>query len=747
MLKLKQMTWLSTLLMATLHAEVVLENTQWKVSVDPTTLAMKVTAKGEEARLINTGVAAQPVTALTQNDQRASWKWPQHSWTLELEGTDLKVIATAQKAGKLTWLKQPDAAFGAGLIFPIGEGMYAARTNREWRQYLLNNISELDSSEQLSLPLWGLDQGNHTLNWLLINPFHNQLTFSPDGKEGIALTVSHQFSPLALKQPMQALLHLGKADPLAGAKRYREWLKKEDRFEPMADKLATQPDLRKLIGAGHVYLWGADLLSASDVTDWAGLAKQLRSNSALATALQSQISKEAKNLLADWPKQPDRYQKRVLLEEMNLGLLALARQRWQKDEMKVAAITPAYSDIREQVAQEFGTFLGKDPASWGSGVSQRTFASIQKAGLSRLWIGLDTWEGGLWHPEAIKTAVDAGYLIGPYDSYETALPLTKDPSWNTAHLGADVYQRCAIIKADGQPRAGFQKSGHYTNPECVRPLLTERITAIQKATNFNSWFLDAYAAGMVFDDFAPARKHDEAAVAEGYVANQRVVSQQMKIPLGSEGGNATTARGIAFAHGMQTPVFGWGDPAMYKDKKSPYFLGGYYPHEQPTIFFKPVPLKAPYRSVLFDPANRLPLYQAVFHDSIITTHHWGNDNLKFPEVTVERELLQQLYNVPPLLHLNVDTLAQRLPYLQQQERFFRPLHEQLATQALVGFRWLTPDKRVQEVTYADGTRLIANFTTRKFTVENDIVAPSSSIIALRPEQDVLRYSPTPQKPK
>ena len=91
------------------------------------------------------------------------------------------------------------------------------------------------------------------------------------------------------------------------------------------------------------------------------------------------------------------------------------------------------------------------------------------------------------------------------------------------------------------------------------------------------------------------------------------------------------------------------------------------------MFFKPVPIKEPFRrSTLIRPC-RLPLYQAVFHGSVITTHHWLFDSLKLSNVRAANELTQLLYNVPPLYHLSAATLAQRLPLMQRQDRFFPPV--------------------------------------------------------------------------
>ena len=244
----------------------------------------------------------------------------------------------------------------------------------------------------------------------------------------------------------------------------------------------------------------------------------------------------------------------------------------------------------------------------------------------------------------------------------------------------------------------------------MRRLREARSKAVQARSGFNAWFLDAYATSMLFDSYRTGASMTQAQNAEGNIDASRWISRVLKLPAGSEDGNAMTAQGILFAHGMQTPVLGWGDKEMTRDKQSPYYVGAWYPPEQPAVFFKTVPLKEPFRTVYFDPTMRLPLYQAVFHGSVITTHHWLFDSLKLSNVRRENELTQLLYNVPPLYHLSTATVKQRLPVIQRQDGFFRPLHERLATQAMTDFRWLTVDRQVQQTSFADGTRLVANFS-------------------------------------
>jgi len=682
-------------------AGALLENTLWRVELDPATLALRVTPSGQVSVQASSGVTAHAVSDLQSSAEQASWQWDNGAYRLSarLEQRELLLSITAREAGRLALLQQPAEAMGNGLIWPLAEGHYVPTGNAVWQAFLLEQ-GAFNTTQDLSLPLWGVDHGGFTLNWLLTNPYNNHLQWQAEGA-GLGLALAHEFTALAPNTPMTLRLYLGDADPLAGAKRYRQWLVEQGRYETLDDKLQQTPEAQKLLGASHVYLWGNDLLAPDDVRDWPLLLKQLRAH-----ALKVLLDKDATQILAQSrPLNP--YEQSVVLRSLNAAINKKARQSWQVDEPDMTRLAARYGELRAELAVAFAGALSADPATWGG----KALQTLRNSGLPRLLVTLgEGWEGGLWHPEAIRAAVQAGYLMAPYDSYETALSATENPDWTTAHLGRKAYRDCAIVLQDGTYKSGFQKSGHYTDPRCMRPLLEARVKAVQAKAGFNAWFLDAYATSMLFDSYRAGAPMTQAQNAAGKIDAVRWLNTVLKLPTGSEDGNAVTAQGILFAHGMQTPVLGWGDREMTQDKQSPYYVGNWYPPEQPAVFFKPVPLKASLRSVYFDPTLRLPLYQAVFHGSVITTHHWLFDSLKLSNVRAENELTQLLYNVPPLYHLSAATLAQRLPAIQRQDGFFRPLHQRLATQAMTDFRWLTADRQLQQTTFADGTRLVANFS-------------------------------------
>lgn len=674
--------------------------------IDPSTL--KISA---DDVMVNNPQQAQKVSELHSSPAQANWRWPERNVRImaQPEGADLRLTISSDRPQNLDWFSMP-SHFNT-LLLPIGEGSRIPLNNAQWQTYLTTELSSIDTNFDLKLPLWGFEHKEKTYSWLLLSPFKNKISFTQQGKH-VVMQSSHEFNSLNQPHAFDVLLHVG-TTPLSGAIRYRHYLQQSGQFSSLSDKFAAVPEGKKLIGATHVYLWGNTLLAPEDVKNWAGLIGYLQSpqGANIWQHISSQDKKEFQKLQG---RAPQAWQKPLLTEALNGALMAQVPLDATPDNPAFLVAQQQQAVKTRQLAEQMlGPFLAP-PAQWGPGLSAPVITSLQHAGLKRLWLGTDNWTVDFLHPQAVKQAKDSGYLIGSYDSYDTGIPPGVNDSWLTAQLPREVTEKCAIVRADGTKLPGFGGDGYYLNPGCVLPFSQARMRELIGLTGLNSLFLDVDGTGMVSDDYQ--KEHPTSAAQMAADRNTRMAwfSDTLKLPLGSEDGNAVTARHIMFAHGTETWGFGWGDKEMRKNKASPYFLGIWWPSAQPATFFTPAKVKPLYRTVVFDPRYRLPLYQAVFHDAVIATHHWTYDNLKFSDVKTTRALLSQLYNTPPLFNLSRGTLKERLPEMIKADASFRILHQALWDKALTGFRWRDKDGWVQQTTFSDGSVLTVNFGDRAF---------------------------------
>jgi Glycosyl hydrolases related to GH101 family, GH129 len=116
----------------------------------------------------------------------------------------------------------------------------------------------------------------------------------------------------------------------------------------------------------------------------------------------------------------------------------------------------------------------------------------------------------------------------------------------------------------------------------------------------------------------------------------------------------------------------------------------------------------------FDPRYRLPLFETVFHDSVISLDFVGVPLMKFTNLVQTRSLLLLLYNVPSLWSLDQKAVADYGARIKAMNGFFAPIHRRIGDKPLTRFEWLTPDRMVQQTEFANEIVMTANFSDRIF---------------------------------
>ncbi|MDR6290956.1 hypothetical protein E9232_003482 [Inquilinus ginsengisoli] len=714
-------------------------------AIDPATLAVSLrTADGAELTLAAPAFAPARVTGRTD-----------HGWHLVagddgfaveagVEGDALRLSIRSDRPATLAWPQTADPAGITAYAMPFGEGSYVLADDPAWLDWLVRRYEPGSLAEALSMPVWTELRGDRSISWIVETPFNTGFGIvAAAGRPRPQLT--HDFTRLAPGAPYVVRIVPGPADPLAGARAYRAWLQATGAFVPLADKIAALPDTARLGGAPHIYLWGKGPLKPEDVLQWRAFIRLFQQKKADPAHLTGRLWQgfdadtrvEFEGAFRDAAGSAGfvaPYRRAALVRAVNDGL---------RRAVPMAAVDPlpgghdpaaeaawAAGPMRAALVDAFGPMLAP-PQRWGGGLSLDTVTALQKAGLTRAWLGTEDWRDALWHPEAVAAAKAAGYLVGAYDSYGSAHPPDLVETWPTAQMGADLAA-AGYRGLDGKLATGFAGRGVYVSATAAEPYARRRMAAVAKAAGLDSLFLDVDATGLAFDDTTPGRETSAAQDAE--VRRRRLATAaSLGLVVGSEGGSSLFAAQIAFAHGMTTVPFAWMDPDI-KDKRSPFYRGNYWPPETPSLYFTPVPLKPAIARVVTDPRFRLPLYEIALHDSVVTTHHWEYGSLKFSTERDATALLQLLYAVPPLYHLNAAVLDRDLPLIAAYDRVFRPLHQRLFTQAMTGFAVLSPDRLLQRSTFADGTAVTVNFDVKARPLPDGATLPGRSARIALPDQ-------------
>lgn len=675
--------------------------------VDPRTLEVRASGLS-----LSDAGAARTVTDLKVDSLNASWRFAESGIACSLSAESdtaqftFSVVAGQQVEFPLVRATHSQLAY----LLPIWEGKYVGADDADFIQQLAGDREDLAG---WSLPVMGVEYPEQMATYVFPSAMHTSVTLTGDGGR-LGAAFDHRFTKLAPDETYVVRLSIGKKDSLLEpAIRWRNYLKSHDGLLTLDQKANTLPDVRKLAGAAHVYLWGSERFSRYDARDWKGLATAIMTDSVrtgdsadFAKAFLAGLNADARRALA-----------KIVAGDFPDGYVT---------GVVASAFSQAFEDPKtlDRFSTRYASFIAPADA-WGDGVSAKFIHTLQDAGLDRLWLGADEPSALAKHPEAVAAAKSAGYLIGFYDSFHSIhLPGARD-TWETAQFPPGLVpdpRALAISREDGAPREGFQGKGFLLAPVAARSVVEARARAdLLAAHGANSVFVDCDAFGQVYDDHSPDHPAAQGQDAAERVRRMQWISSEFQVVVGSEGGVAYAVPAIAFAHGMTTPGIGWGDAEM-KDKSSPFYLGAYYPPDGPAVFTKQVLLKPIYRKTAFDPRYRLPLFEAAYHDCVVTTHHWSSASLKFKEETGTQALVEMLYQLPPLYHLNHREWQFHKAEIQHHYAGFSPLHRETWDLPMTAFSYENAARTVQRTVFGEGAvEIVVNFSD---TAENGI-APRS----------------------
>ncbi|MFI1920449.1 glycoside hydrolase [Nocardia sp. NPDC020380] len=573
--------------------------------IDTTSLAVTADADGQRYELSAPAVDALGAAGPVHIDGgRARWSYPAHGLTVTATTAEgrLRVTVQSDRDGKLVWPVTGGDPAAAALQIPRGEGLSMPVRDAFWNGPDTGLVGEpLSLTSGLTMPFWGYTVGGHGVAYSVPTDIGSSLTVNSAGGRLLA-SAAHDFAPRDGTGNYTVSFALTDDSPVAAARDYRAQLIDEGQFRSLRDKIAANPEIGRLLGAFHAYLWGD----------------------------------------------------------------------------------------------------GRDPDA---------VRKLHDLGVSRMWLGYDSDDRPM-SAAAVKAAQDAGYLAGPYDSYDNAQdPATADNPGS--RWPGTLWPDGCVHHADGTPETGFGGRGCYLSSQVLQqdPQLYRDRYAQVTANGADTYFLDVDAAGDFFTDHSPRHPMTEQQDRDNRLTRMRWLADDRKTVLGSEAAGSWAAPLLAFDHGAQNPI----SDRLWKFQRDKQVWGAYYPANAPAAFFKPVELPADLTESMFDAAYRVALYETVLHDSLVNADRWELSYYKLPQQQTMRALTAILNQTPLNFVLDRATIDAHGPEIARLQQFFAPLHERSGTLPMTDFRRLTGDHLVQRSVFGDGDLTVtANFGTHDY---------------------------------
>ena len=125
-----------------------------------------------------------------------------------------------------------------------------------------------------------------------------------------------------------------------------------------------------------------------------------------------------------------------------------------------------------------------------------------------------------------------------------------------------------------------------------------------------------------------------------------------------------------------------------------------------------------------DPATRVPFWEMVFHDCIVSTWYWTDYNNKFRKAWWKHDLLNAVTGTPPMYLFTKPVFDGIQKDLAESAKVTVPAARESFGVPMTAYRWLTPDRLVQQSAFANGLRVTVNFGDRPYIMKDGSELPS-----------------------
>jgi len=352
------------------------------------------------------------------------------------------------------------------------------------------------------------------------------------------------------------------------------------------------------------------------------------------------------------------------------------------------------------------------PDVWGGG-GLRFAQEAHQAGVRRMLINVRV------PADQMRQIHQLGYLTSEYDNYTDVLPVDSEDKIDRRH---DLIPQSVVLQANGERMKAwltFDKKTQYMKrcPALWLRTAKKDIPKILAEYPFLGRFIDVTTAEDLYECYDPAHRLTRTQKRQ---CGQELLAyvRSLKLVVGGEHGIWWAVPHADYFEGMMSGgYYSWPAGHLIQPKTkdetftSPWGgkIGGWDGYETWGIGHR----------------WRVPLWELVFHDCVVTTWYWGDSNdfllQAAPEVTPKKDAFNILYGTIPMLWAD----QKKGSWHKNRDVFLRTyrntciLHEVIAGTEMLSHQFLTPDRDVQKTVFSDGTVVVVNFGQKPYELQAD----------------------------
>jgi hypothetical protein len=396
-------------------------------------------------------------------------------------------------------------------------------------------------------------------------------------------------------------------------------------------------------------------------------------------------------------KKEFRYPRRFFYHFASAGGYVALAKRYRAYAQEQGLIVPFTEKLKKNsnVARIFGA-----PDVWGD--ASLPFARAAKeAGVEKMIIH------GRTSAEGMKAVNELGYLTSTYDNYTDIFQVESGKEIDAQHgqIPGDV-----VLKADGQRMTAWltwDKKQYMKRCPALWVEAAQLVVPKDLAQRpYLGRFIDVTTAEGLYECYDkkhPLTRSDKRACGDRLLSYVR----SLGLVTGGEHGRHWAVPHLDYIEGMMSGgSYSWpaGHLTRPKSKDQEFTSPWGHPYDKWDN----------YEKWGIGHAFRVPLWELVFHDCIVSTWYWGDASdfllQAAPEVTPKKDAFNVLYGTIPIMWANKEGSwpTAREVFLRSYRNTCK-LHEAIATADMVSHDFITPDRAVQQTRFSDGTQVIVNF--------------------------------------